>query len=196
MIAWTLQALHEVEVVVEVIPVMRDEDLELGVEITERYGLAKVKKVVPGGRERQHSVYNGLRFIDGKDCIVLIHDGVRPLVKPDLIRRAISALEDHDGVVAAVPLTDTVKEVYEGMVKKTLSRDLLIATQTPQVFPYRVLMDAYTTVMEEGLRFTDDSAVVEHCGGRVKAIMGDHTNIKITTREDILIAEAYLKGRP
>ncbi|HEB75693.1 MAG TPA: 2-C-methyl-D-erythritol 4-phosphate cytidylyltransferase [Nitrospirae bacterium] len=194
-IAHTLGALQAVDEVVEIIPVMRNEEMEKALDIVERYGFTKVKKIAPGGRERQESVSHGLALVERKNCIVLVHDGVRPLVTPSIIRRAVSALGDLDGVVTAVAVKDTIKEVSDGMVKKTLDRKRLFAVQTPQVFPCRVLMQAYAEALRSGLHFTDDAALVEHCGGRVKVIEGDYSNIKITTREDLVLAEAFLGSR-
>lgn len=194
-IARTLSALQDVEEIVEVIPVMRNDEMEKALEIVERYGFTKVKKIAPGGKERQESVFHGLGLIERKGCIVLVHDGVRPLVTPGIIRNAIAALEDLDGVVTAVAVKDTIKEVRDGMVKKTLARETLFAVQTPQVFPYKVLMEAYTEALRAGMYFTDDAAMVEHYGGRVKVIEGEYTNIKITTREDLAVAETFLKSR-
>jgi len=194
-IARTISALQAVDEIVEIIPVMRNKEMEKALEIVEKYGFTKVKKIAPGGRERQESVSHGLDLIERKNCIVLVHDGVRPLVTPAMIRRAILALEDLDGVVTAVAVKDTIKEVSNGMVRKTLDRRRLFAVQTPQVFPYKVLAEAYAGTLGSGMYFTDDAAMVEHHGGRVKVIEGEYTNIKITTREDLVLAEAFLKGR-
>ncbi|NOZ24668.1 MAG: 2-C-methyl-D-erythritol 4-phosphate cytidylyltransferase [Nitrospirae bacterium] len=194
-IARTLSALQAVDEIVEIIPVMRSEEMEKALEIVERYGFTKVKKIAPGGRERQESVSHGLALVERKNCIVLVHDGVRPLVTPEMIRKTISALEDLDGVVTAVAVKDTIKEVSDGMVRRTLDRKKLFAVQTPQAFPCSVLVQAYAGVLGSGMYFTDDAALVEHHGGRVKVIEGEYTNIKITTREDLLLAEAFLKGR-
>ncbi len=194
-IARTLSALQAVEEIVEVIPVIHNDEMEKVLEIVEHYGFTKVRKIAPGGRERQESVFHGLGLIERKNCIVLVHDGVRPLVTPGIIRKAIAALGDLDGVVTAVAVKDTIKEVRGGMVKKTLARETLFAVQTPQVFPYNVLMEAYTEALSSGMFFTDDAAMVEHRGGRVKVIEGEYTNIKITTREDLDVAETFLRNR-
>jgi len=191
----TLSALQAVEEIVEIIPVMRNDEMEKTLELVEKYGFTKVRKIAPGGRERQESVSHGLGLIDREGCIVLVHDGVRPLVTPEIISRAIAALGDLDGVVTAVAVKDTIKEVRDGLVKKTLAREMLFAVQTPQVFPYTVLMEAYTNALKSGMHFTDDAAMVEYNGGRVKVIEGEYTNIKITTREDLIVAEAFLRQR-
>ena len=194
-IARTLSALQAVDEIVEIIPVMRNDEMEQTLEIVEKYGFTKVRKIAPGGRERQESVSHGLALIERKGCIVLVHDGVRPLVTPEIIRNAIAALGDLDGVVTAVAVKDTIKEVVDGMVRKTLAREVLFAVQTPQVFPYAVLMEAYAEALKSGMHFTDDAAMVEHNGGSVKVVEGEYSNIKITTREDLDVAEAFLKNR-
>ncbi len=195
-LARTLRVLQALDEVFEIIPVMRNEEMEKGLDLVEKYGVTKVKKIAPGGRERQESVFHALKLIDRKNAIVLVHDGVRPLVTPSTIGRAVAALGGPvDGVVTGVAVKDTIKEVENGLVERTLDRTRLFAVQTPQVFPYKVLMEAYEKARKAGRFFTDDAAVVEHYGGRVKLIEGDYGNIKITTREDLVLAEALLENR-
>jgi 2-C-methyl-D-erythritol 4-phosphate cytidylyltransferase len=209
-IVWSLEILEDVIDIAEIIPVLKNEDMEQGAKIFEEYGLSKIKKIAPGGRERQDSVYNGLKLIDDKNCMVLIHDGVRPLIERDLIEKAIKELlplpvppftkggtgrgfKGFDGVALGVPLKDTIKEAENGIIKKTLRRDSLWAIQTPQVFYYRNILTAYEKAMKEGFYSTDDAALMERYGGKIKVVMGSYGNIKITTPEDLAIAEALLK---
>jgi len=199
-IVWSLEILEAVVDIAEIIPVLKNEDMEQGAKVFEENSLSKIKKIAPGGRERQDSVYNGLKLIEDKNCLVLIHDGVRPLIERDLIERTIKELKDSDGVVTGVPLKDTIKEVQssefgvqnEIIIKKTLNRNVLWAIQTPQVFPYNRLFTAYEKAMKEGFYSTDDAALVERYGGRIKVVMGSYKNIKITTPEDLAIAEFLL----
>lgn len=220
LIVWALEVFESIDDIVEVIPVFKKADMEQGCALLERFKLSKVKRIAPGGKERQDSVYNGLNLIGNKANAVLIHDGVRPLVERDLIKRAIQELlapQQHppttpllrggeggvkgsergfDGVVVGVPLKDTIKEVSsENFVQKTLDRKSLWAIQTPQVFKYAPLINAYKKAMDEGVYSTDDSAIVERYGGKVKVIMGSYTNIKITTPEDMDIAELFLRKK-
>lgn len=215
LIVWALEVFESIDDIAEVIPVFKKADMEQGCALLERFKLSKVKRIAPGGKERQDSVYNGLNLIGNKANAVLIHDGVRPLVERDLIKRAIQELlsPQHpptppllrggeggfDGVVVGVPLKDTIKEVRsrekEIIVKKTLNRNVLWAIQTPQVFKYAPLINAYKKAMDEGVYSTDDSAIVERYGGKVKVIMGSYTNIKITTPEDMDIAELFLRKK-
>lgn len=194
LVVWTLMTLQALKEISEVIPVFKESDMEQGVEMVESYGLSKVKSIAPGGTERQDSVYSGLKLVKNEQSTVLIHDGARALVQKALIRETIKGLKGCDGVIAAVPVKDTIKEIDKRAgVRKTLRRGSLWAVQTPQVFPYRTIMDAYERAMEEGFYSTDDAALLERQGGRVKVVMGSYENIKITTPEDLDIAEVFLK---
>ncbi len=191
-IVWSLEILEAVVDIAEIIPVLKNEDMEHGAKVFEENSLSKIKKIAPGGRERQDSVYNGLKLIEDKNCIVLIHDGVRPLIEKGLIEKAIRELKGFDGVALGVPLKDTIKEAEDGIIKKTLRRDSLWAIQTPQVFPYKNILTAYEKAMKEGFYSTDDAALIERYGGKIKVTMGSYKNIKITTPEDLAIAEFLL----
>ncbi len=205
LIIWTLEALHQIDEISEIIPVLRQDDLLFGSELIDKYNLTKVKRISPGGRERQDSVYNALRYLDDNIEVVLIHDGARPFIRGDIAKRAINELSGFDGVVVGVPVKDTIKEAmtqrteddltYQGefIVNKTLNRNLLWSIQTPQVFYFKKLMEAYEKAISEGFYATDDSSLIERYGGKVKIIMGSYNNIKITTSDDICIAEAILK---
>jgi 2-C-methyl-D-erythritol 4-phosphate cytidylyltransferase len=192
---WALETLGTMSEIEEIIPVLKESDMNHAVELFERYEIPKVKKIAPGGRERQDSVFHGLNLVEDKKCTVLVHDGARPLIEPHVIRCAISQLEDCDGVVVGVPLKDTVKEAVEGFVQKTLRRESLWAVQTPQIFPYEGIYRAYEKAAGESFYSTDDSALVERYGGRIKVVMGSYTNIKITTPGDLKIAELFLEMR-
>ena len=198
-IIWSLDALASFDDIVEIIPVLRVDDMEHGMKIFEEYHCSKIKRIAPGGIERQDSVYNGLKLIEDKDCIVLIHDGVRPLIEPPLIKGMIRQMseilqtkEQCDGIVPGVPLKDTIKVAEDGIIKKTLRRDSLWAVQTPQVFPFKNIFSAYERTMQGGFYSTDDAAIVERHGGKIKIVMGSYRNIKITTPEDLIIAESLL----
>lgn len=203
LILWSLEALESVHEIEEIIPVLMKEDMEYGRRVFEEYRLRKVKMIAPGGKERQDSVYNGLRLIDDKKSIVLIHDGVRPLIEKELIERGIMELQTShetsakegdgfDGVVLGVPVKDTIKELEAGFIRKTLKRESLWAIQTPQIFPFKKISDAYEKAAKEDFYSTDDSALLERYGGKVKVIAGSYRNIKITTPEDLEIAEFLL----
>ncbi len=189
----TLMALEDIEEITEIIPILRKEVLEEAVKLIDSYGFKKIKQVAPGGKERFHSVYNGLKLIKDNDALVMIHDGVRPLLHNDLVKRLIDGLGELDGVVPAVAVKDTVKEVRENLVVKTLNRRVLYNIQTPQLFRYKALINAYLSLQKSSGSFTDDSQVVEAHGGRIGVVEGDYRNIKITTPEDLKIAELFLE---
>jgi len=192
-VLWALEVLENMEEVREIIPVLKEADMHAGMELFNQHGITKVRRVAPGGRERQDSVFNALHFIRDKTAFVLIHDGVRPLLEARMVRRALKALSGCDGVVIGLPPKDTIKEVAGGMVRQTLKRDALIAVQTPQVFLYQPLFDAYERAMKEAFYATDDASLVVWNGGRIRVVSGGHTNIKVTTPEDLVVAEVFLK---
>lgn len=193
LIVWSLELLETMDEIEEVIPVLKEQDMETGIEVFEKYGLSKVRRVAPGGKERQDSVYHGLKLLKGKADKVLIHDGARPLLDGGTVRTTVKSITGVDGVVVGVPVKDTIKEVQDDIVKRTLRRDTIWAIQTPQLFFYSSLMKAYEKAFEEGFYSTDDSALVERNGGKVRVIMGSYANIKVTTPEDVLVAELLLK---
>ncbi|WP_457568252.1 2-C-methyl-D-erythritol 4-phosphate cytidylyltransferase [Desulfurobacterium sp.] len=161
---------------------------------------SKVEAIIPGGCERQESVFNGLKYINGKCSEVIVHDGVRPLVTKKLISELVSAYQDYgvEGVITAVKPKDTVKSVgapLEGsdfLIKETLNRDKLVLVQTPQLFDFGVLMECHERAIKEGFWGTDDASLLERYGYTVVAIKGDYRNIKITTPEDLDIFRVFL----
>jgi 2-C-methyl-D-erythritol 4-phosphate cytidylyltransferase len=193
LILWAVETLQKTPEITEIIPVVKEPDIKPCKRLFEEYQITKIKRIAPGGKERQDSVFHGLSLIHDKDSVVLVHDGVRPLIEPSVIQNALQQLNCCDGVVIGVPLKDTVKEVRDGVVRNTPRRDLLWAIQTPQIFYYQALYDAYEKAMADSFYTTDDSALVERNGGRIKVVKGSYTNIKVTTPEDLLIAELFLK---
>lgn len=190
-ISWILEVLEGLDEISEVIPVLRDADMEKGLKLIEDSRFKKVKKVAPGGKERQDSVFHALNLITDADAVV-IHDGARPGVQKEQFRDVLLNLKDCDGVITAVPLVDTIKEVEKGMVVRTLDRSRFWLVQTPQAFKYKILKDSYKKAMKEEIYFTDDASLVEHYGGKIKVVMGSYKNIKITVPEDIKILEVLL----
>lgn len=165
-------------------------------QVVERMDFGKVRAIVPGGKERQNSVMNGLRAIpDAADeDVVIIHDGVRPFVTGDIIRKAVDVAAANDGALVAVPAKDTIKVVRDGIIRETPPRETLWQAQTPQAFRYGVIRKAHERAEAEGFLGTDDASLVERLGGEVRVVMGDYRNIKITTPEDLVLAEAFLKA--
>lgn len=167
-------------------------------DLLNEYGLLKTTKIVTGGQERQYSVARGLEEVSDKCDIVAVHDGARPLLLCSYLIKIlqIQAASKGDGVILAVPVKDTIKESEDGkIIKSTLDRSKLWMAQTPQVFKKQVLMDAYQKAQEEGFIGTDDASLAERFGFKIEVVEGSYENIKITTPEDLDLAELILKRR-
>ena len=160
---------------------------------------AKMKKeviLVTGGERRQDSVYNGLKYIETDDDIVLIHDGVRPFVNPENLVDCIKGAEKHGACILGIPAFDTVKHVNpKNEIIDTQKRDTLWLAQTPQAFQLELIKRAHEIAKQEGFTGTDDASLVERLGGTVKIIPGSRSNIKITNQEDLKLAQALLQIR-
>ena len=184
-----------------VILVAGEDDMEYcQKEIVDKYGFAKVEKIVAGGRERYHSVLNGIKAADACDYI-FIHDGARPFVTRDMLARLLKSVEEDKACVAGMPVKDTIKIADEtGFIATTPKRELVWMIQTPQVFDYELIKKAYLilekdeySLLEKGISITDDAMVVEMLlGEKVRLVEGSYQNIKITTPEDLAIAEGFL----
>ena len=163
-------------------------------EIVELYGFTKVKAVIPGGKERYDSVYAGLCACEGTDY-VFIHDGARPFVTEDMLQRLKATVTEYGACTAGMPSKDTVKIADEkGLVAKTPKRSHVWMIQTPQVFSYALILEAHNRARQGSMEeITDDAMVIETCTDRkIKLVEGSYENIKITTPEDLLIAERIL----
>jgi 2-C-methyl-D-erythritol 4-phosphate cytidylyltransferase len=157
--------------------------------------LQKPVTLVPGGATRQESVFNGLRAIDGQSALVAIHDGVRPLVRIEDISECVRMANKHGGCILALPASDTIKTVdVEDRVVVTMKRHMIRMAQTPQAFRYDLILEAHVTAQKENYVGTDDAELAERCGEVVKVIAGDPYNIKITTPQDLKVAEVLLMG--
>ena len=163
-------------------------------DIVNYYDIKKVKKVIPGGNERYDSVYQGLLVCDETDY-VLIHDGARPCITAEVINTTIDHVIQYKACIVAVPVKDTIKIVNrDGVINKTLERDSLVAVQTPQAFSYTLIRNAYESIMkQEHSHITDDAMVIESMTEvDIHVVEGSYTNIKVTTPEDLLVAERFL----
>ena len=168
-------------------------------EIVEKYNLTSVKAVVPGGKERYHSVFEGLKAVEGADY-VFIHDGARPMISQDIINRLKEAVVTEEAAVAGMPVKDTIKIVDdEAYVSETPERKYVWQVQTPQCFAFPIIYEAYKSIIqdeEEGWSIpvvTDDAMVLSYATDHeVKMVEADYRNIKITTPEDLLIAKVFL----
>lgn len=165
-------------------------------EAAHKWDVKKITAVVPGGVNRQQSVLFGLLAVPFECEVVIVHDGARPLVTRGEIEDLIAAAVDYGAATLAVPVKDTVKEADgEGFVSRTPERNKLWLTQTPQGFSYSVLMEAHRLARERGILYADDGSLVEAAGQRVKIVPGRYSNVKITTPEDLPVAEALLSFR-
>ena len=190
MLAWTVDAFQRTKAIDGIILVVAPDQLDLAAKIK----AAKIIAVVPGGRQRQDSVRNGLAALPKGVQIVLIHDGARPAVEAATINGTIKAAKEHGAAIAAVPLKDTIKLVNrrEAKILKTLDRSEMWAAQTPQTFTVPVINNAYETLHHD---VTDDAAAVERLGIPVFIVTDSSANLKVTTPDDLHIMEAILKGR-
>ena len=146
-------------------------------------------KITEGGSTRQASVYNGLKAIEKSD-FVLIHDGARPVITPEIINRTIDLVKEKNAVSVVTKTIDTIKEVQDGKIIKTIDRSKLYNTQTPQAFRYDIIMSAHEKL--QGQNFTDDAGMLEALGYDVYIVDGSYKNIKITTQSDLEIAKIFL----
>lgn len=194
-LAHTLIVLENCEVIDEVVVVVsRVGKEDYKVQISDKYGLKKAKKVLIGGPTRSDSVYNGLKEVDRSYELVLIHDGTRPFVTKDLVNRVVEGAREFGACIPAVRVVPTIKEVNKDFeVAKTLSRDRLWAVQTPQAFGRDLILRAYEVAGQDRSLALDDSYLVEKIGHRVKVVEGSEANIKVTTSEDLLVAEKFLE---
>lgn len=197
---YALKAFEESEVTEIILVVGAGEEEYCRTEIIEKYGIGKVGAVVQGGRERYHSVYAGLNAAQGADY-VLIHDGARPLVTADIIKRSIECVRTGQSCVVGMPVKDTIKIADEnGFAQTAPNRDRIWQVQTPQVFTAELAKRAYEELLikegalqSQGIQITDDAMVVETLLHHpVKLVEGSYENIKITTPEDLKVAESFL----
>ena len=165
-------------------------------EIVARGHYRKVTAVVAGGTTRQASVYCGLQACSAEDDdLILIHDGARPLVSAECIDRVITSAQQHGACIAAVPVKDTVKVVQDSCIVDTPERTTLWLAQTPQVFRYNLIRSAHDQAATQGVQATDDAELAERAGYTVRVVQGDYCNLKITSPEDLAVAESLLAGQ-
>lgn len=151
----------------------------------------KVKGIYEGGKERQDSIYNALVHV--KDAThIMVHDGARPLLDRETLKRIKTALMEKDAVICGVPVKSTLKTVVDGVVTETIDRSSTFEVHTPQAFCYNLLMDAYHNAREKNLIVTDDSMMVEALGKKVHVVESSYNNLKVTTREDLAVLNILL----
>ena len=194
-VVYSLEAFQKSSLIDSIILAVDKKYLFHYIEVIRRYKLTKVKKVVIGGETRRESVSHGLHALDSNTELVVIHDAARPFVTKELIQRAISIAKKEKAAVVAVPVKSTIKAVDASTLKvqKTLNRNTLWEIQTPQVFKKEIILKAHEKIKDKNP--SDDALLVEKFGIKVKVVMGDYKNIKITTSDDLVFARAILDSR-
>ena len=193
---YSLRCFQESPLIQDIILVTGEESISYcKEEIVQKYGFTKVSAVIPGGKERYDSVYAGL--CECRDCeYVLIHDGARPFVTEEILERGLQKVKETGACVIGMPSKDTVKlSDEEGYVKETPNRKCVWTIQTPQIFSYSLIREAHDSIRQKDMsKITDDAMVVEQESGvKVRLVEGSYQNIKITTPEDLDVAEVFLK---
>lgn len=195
-LARTIDAFAFSSLVSSIVLVLNAERLEEARELCAREGWQRIGGIVAGGTRRQDSVRAGLDYLAEhapETRWVMIHDGARPLVTSAILEAGLQAAQTHQAAVAGVPVKDTIKQVRDGLIQDTPDRSRLWAVQTPQVFAFPLIHQAHHHILAEN-EATDDAALLERLGHSVAIFPGSYTNLKITTQEDLLIAEALLQG--
>ena len=195
-LARTLRAFEDAGLVDEVVVVARRKDMADFAALCREWGIHKAVWVLPGGETRQESVARGVAAVGAGADYLAIHDGARPLIRPAVIDRVIAAAYEEGAAAAGVRVKDTVKTAdSRGFITGTPDRRFLWNVQTPQVFERRLYLRALEAAQAEGLDFTDDCQLAEHIGCPVRLVEADYDNLKITTPEDVAIAESLLRSR-
>lgn len=193
-IAYTIEKFYNNSNIEDIVVVVKEDESELfKKEILDKYNFKNIK-IAYGGKERQDSVYNGLKLLDEKCDVVLIHDGARPFVSDKIIDKSIEEAKEHKAIVVGVPVKDTIKVIdNDKNIVDTPNRSVLWAVQTPQTFDYNILIDAYKDAFKNKFYGTDDAMLVERIGYKVKMLEGSYNNIKITTQEDLNVGSQILR---
>lgn len=191
----TLRALDACPRIHEIVVVTREDLIVPISQLCRDAALEKVTRVVVGGASRAESVLRGIRETDPDAALIAIHDGARPLVSQALLDAVIARAEESGAAAPAVPVKDTIKRAVGHVVESTPDRSELFAVQTPQVFDADLIRGALARALEEGAELTDDCSAVERMGMKVSLTEGDYMNLKVTTPEDMVLAEALLDWR-
>ena len=191
-LAHTLSAFEKCAAIRDIVLVCREQDILPYSDLARAFGISKLRTVTRGGNSRTASVLAGITAAPEDTGLVAVHDGARPLVSEAVITEAVYAAAEYGAAAPVVPVKDSIKRIQDGSIAADVPRDTLAAVQTPQVFDRALLTRALETAARENRTFTDDCAAVEAMGQAVRATHGSYENIKITTPEDILVAEAFL----
>lgn len=192
----SIQAFEEIDDVKEIIITARKQDFDIIEDFIAQYGVRKVKHIVEGGATRQDSIYAAVEKVEKEADLIAVHDGARPLIKREVIESVIQKADEVDAAACAVPVKDTIKIIdSSGKIVTTPERDVLRAVQTPQIFRFSLYKQAIEKAVSDGKQYTDDCQLVESMGYPVYLVDGDYENIKITTPDDLLVAEKFLSER-
>lgn len=191
----TLAAFEKCPLIDEIVLVVREENIAQLNKIVEYYRIKKVKTIVKGGGTRQDSVFAGIREINSRTDYYCIHDGARPLVSQKIIEDAVEGAMIYGAAAAGVPVKDTIKVVENEFIERTPDRSKLYMIQTPQVFKSDIYNEAVKAAMEENKDYTDDCQLVEAVGKKVYITEGAYFNIKLTTPDDMTVAEALFNAK-
>ena len=197
MIYYTIKIFQDCQAIDEIIIVTQKNDIKRINEIKNQYNFNKIKNIVVGGKERQNSVHNGLMSIKNakNDSVVVVHNGSNPLVKENEIAECINAAKKYGAAVVGFQLKDTIKKIKKDFVEKTIDRTNVFQVQTPHAIKYGLFAEAFKNANKNKLRFTDDVSLVEAMGKKAKIVDCSYENIKITTNDDLEIAEGILMKR-
>ena len=188
-----VQAFEKDDLVDEIIVVTKEESVPMIADLCAQYALKKVRRVMAGGATRAESSLIGVTAVDKKAEYIAIHDGARPLITQKVITDALYAARDYHAAVPVIPSTDTLRMVENGFIGGDVDRDSVIRIQTPQIFDADLIKGALTYAVDKNVTVTDDSSAVRLTGFKIKTVEGDVNNIKLTTPEDVPVAEAILK---
>lgn len=194
-LAHTLQAIDQSPSIREIIIAAREEDLVRFAELCKAWGIEKPVKVVVGGKTRAESVLRAAMESSEDADLLVVQDGARPFITPELVERVIEAARVNFAAAPAIPVKDTVKVAVDGIVRETPDRSMLFAVQTPQVFDAQLLRAALQSAIDANVTLTDDCSAVERIGKEIYLTEGDEANIKITTPLDLFLAETILEKR-
>lgn len=195
-LARTLTAFQQCPVVDDIVVVTRNDRIEEIAELCRSYGISKASQVVSGGATRMESALAGVSAVKCSAKLIAIHDGARPLITTELIENTVNAASEHMAAVPAIKSTDTLKLIDEnGFITATIDRSNTVRVQTPQIFDADLIKGALTKAVTDNLAITDDCSAIEMMGVKIKMVEGDVNNIKLTTPEDIRIAETILADR-
>jgi len=193
-LAHTLEKFNQCALIDGIVIVVPEDWLfHVAENIVDRFNFFKVNKIVAGGSTRQESVHAALKAVDESFSFVVIHDAVRPLIQPELLIKIITQGMETGAAILAVPAQDSLKKVSNGKVVGTIDRESIWLAQTPQVFKRELVLQAYQQAWQEHFFSTDDSALVERLGYPIQVVMGDYTNIKITTPDDLELAKFLIQ---